>query len=193
MESSISKRPQILSKILTKSDEIGFTMPSDELVGSLLQSLAVSKPNANILELGTGLGLAVAWMANGMDKGSKIVSIENDHQLVDIANGFFQDDPRISIFHQDGTDWIKNYKGDKFDLVFADAWPGKYDLLDETLDLVRPGGFYVIDDMVEQPNWPKGHSEKASQLISELETKDAFYLTKMNWSTGVILMTKKIK
>ncbi|WP_373397635.1 hypothetical protein V8V91_24320 [Algoriphagus halophilus] len=52
------------------------------------------------------------------------------------------------------------------------------------------GGIYVIDDMDEQPNWPNGHAEKAQDLVKQLEYREDFHLCKMNWSTGVILMTK---
>jgi predicted O-methyltransferase YrrM len=37
-------------------------------------------------------------------------------------------------------------------LIFADAWPGKYSDLEKALKLVKPGGFYIIDDMLTQPN-----------------------------------------
>ena len=86
--------------------------------------------------------------------------------------------------------WIKNYKGSKFDLIFADAWPGKYSETDEILDLIKVGGFYIIDDMTKQPNWPTGHDENVEQLVSYLEKKKEFHLTKMNWSTGLIIAVK---
>ena len=90
----------------------------------------------------------------------------------------------------DGYEWLKNYKGEKFDLVFADAIPGKYDLLKEALSLVKVGGFYIIDDMNPRPNWPAGHSVRVKKLITTLEERDNLTLTKLNWSTGIIIVTK---
>ena len=78
-----------------------------------------------------------------------------------------------------------------FDLIFADAWPGKYSEINEILDLVKVGGFYIIDDMLTQPNWPEGHQENVNKLIEYLENREDFHLTKMNWSTGIIIATKK--
>lgn len=166
-------------------------MPSDELVGSLLRTLTASKPAGNFLELGTGIGLSLSWMVDGMCINSKILSIDNDPGLAKIAKDFFKSDPRVSIQEQEGGKWINAYKGELFDLVFADAWPGKYSDLDETLALIKPGGFYVVDDMLEQPNWPDGHHEKARQLINVLEAREDFQCTKLKWSTGIIIMTKK--
>ena len=73
-------------------------------------------------------------------------------------------------------------------MIFADTWPGKYFDLERTLALLKIGGFYVIDDMNSQPNWPEGHAEKANTLIEKLESLKDFTFTQLDWSTGVILM-----
>lgn len=166
-------------------------MPSDLYIGTLLKTLITSKPQANILELGTGIGLSLSWMVDGLDSESRLITVDNDPKLTTIAEEFFGTDPRVEIVCQDGSEWIKTYQGDKFDLVFADAWPGKYSETAEILDLIQVGGFYVIDDMQSQPNWPDGHQQNVDRLIAYLEKREDFSLTKMNWSTGVILMTKK--
>lgn len=183
--------PKSYSKIEAKSKEIGFTMPSDIYIGTLLKTLIASKPKSNILELGTGIGLSLSWMIDGLDKNSTLTTVDNDPALTKIATDFFGLDSRVKIVCQDGTEWIKNYQGAPFDLVFADAWPGKYSEISEILDLIKIGGFYVIDDMSAQPNWPEGHEDKAKRLIKYLESREDFSLTKMDWSTGVIIMTKR--
>ena len=81
--------------------------------------------------------------------------------------------------------------GDAFDLIFADAWPGKYSNLTETLALLGPGGIYIIDDMLPQPNWPDGHQQKVNELVSYLESRNDMQLIKMAWSTGIILVVNK--
>lgn len=183
--------PLAYEDLLEKCKEIGFTMPSDLYIGSLLKTLICSKPKGNILELGTGIGLTLSWMIDGMDLDSKICSVDNDPQLIKIATDFFGEDERVNLICEDGSVWIKNYSGDLFDLIFADAWPGKYSDLDLTLELLKPGGFYIIDDMLSQPNWPEGHQELVNELIGVLENRKDLQLTKMNWSTGIIVVVKK--
>ena len=190
-DSHIINAPKIYSEIVRKSEEIKFTMSSDLYIGALLKTLISSKPNGNFLELGTGIGLSLSWMIDGMDSASKLISIDNDAKLIEIAKNYFNQDKRVEIVCKDGTEWIKDYQGEKFDLIFADAWPGKYSELDETLNLIKAGGFYIIDDMSAQPNWPDGHQENVSTLISYLENRKDFNITKMNWSTGIIIATKK--
>ena len=189
-QSNIRKKPKLHATIEAKCQEIGFTMPSDVYIGTLLKTLVASKPSGNFLELGTGIGLSLSWMADGMDDFGKLISIDNDPKLTELVSRLFSQDSRVTILCQDGAEWIRSYSGDDFDLIFADAWPGKYSELDETLALLKVGGIYVIDDMDEQPNWPEGHAEKAEELISTLEAREDFCITKMNWSTGIILMTK---
>jgi predicted O-methyltransferase YrrM len=118
-----------------------------------------------------------------------LITIENNELLLDIARKALQD-TRVEFVLSDGYAWIQNYSGEKFDLIFADAMPGKYDLFEETIRLVKERGFYVIDDMLPQPNWPIGHADKVEGFIEELEQRKDIILTKLNWSTGIIIVTK---
>lgn len=191
MDDSIFNTPKFYTEIEARTKEIGFSMPSDLYVGSLLKTLAASKPKSNLLELGTGTGLSLCWIIDGMDSKSRITTVDNDPELCEIASNYFGEDERVHIVCADGTEWLKGYRGDKYDLVFADAWPGKYSEIDLVLDFINVGGFYIIDDMQAQTDWPEGHEEKADKLIAYLESREDYHLTKMNWSTGIIVMTKK--
>jgi predicted O-methyltransferase YrrM len=165
-------------------------MNSDLYTGSLLKTLVASKKSGRILELGTGGGLATSWILEGMDQKSKLLTIENNAALWEIAREQLADS-RVECVLADGYVWLKEYQGEKFDLIFADAMPGKYDLFEETIQLLKTGGFYVIDDMLPQPNWPQGHAEKVDAFIRMLELRKDLILTKLKWSTGIIIAVKK--
>jgi len=181
--------PVQYESIAEATKAIEFNMASDMQTGSLLRTLVASKPAGRILELGTGTGLATSWIIAGMDNGARLITIENNELLLDIARKALQD-TRVEFVLSDGYAWIQNYSGEKFDLIFADAMPGKYDLFEETIRLVTERGFYVIDDMLPQPNWPIGHADKVEGFIEELEQRKDIILTKLNWSTGIIIVTK---
>jgi len=184
------KLPENYRSIQDESDRINFSMPSDLKTGSLLRTLVTSKPNGRFLELGTGTGLSLSWITEAMDEKSIVISIDNNELYSSIAKGFFKTDPRVEIICTDANEWIKNNQDQEFDLIFADAWPGKYSTLDEALNMVKMGGFYIIDDMLPQPNWPNGHDENVKKLISYLEARSDLRFTKMNWSTGLVIMVK---
>ena len=188
---NILDKPVIHSELESKSEEINFSMPSDLYIGTLLKTLVTSKPNGRFLELGTGIGLSLSWMIDGMDEESTLTSIDNDLELIEIAKNFFNHEERVEILCQDGSEWIKSQSNNSYDLIFADAWLGKYSDIEKILNMVNIGGFYIIDDMSQQENWPEGHHQHVNTLIDYLEKRADFVLTKMNWSTGLIIAVKK--
>lgn len=169
----------------------GFKMPSDILTCSLLRTLATSKPASKFLELGTGTGLSTSWILDGMDDRSTIISFDNDETLLEIAQKFLGQDDRLTLIRSDGEEWVKTNSGQKFDYIFADTWHGKYLLIEEVLEMLNKGGFYIVDDMLPQPNWPEGHQEKALSLVEYLENRNDLVLTKQHWATGIIIAVKK--
>jgi predicted O-methyltransferase YrrM len=169
----------------------GFTMASDILTCSLLRTLAATKPAGKFLELGTGTGLSTAWILDGMDNNAQLTSIDNDPVFLDIARKHLGNNKKLSLVCADGEEWINNNSNKKFDYIFADTWHGKYLMLDKTLAMLNKGALYIIDDMLPQPNWPDGHHEKATNLVTVLEGRQDLILTKQVWATGIIIAVKK--
>ncbi len=190
MESDIQNVPVVYYAIDAATKDMGFTMPSDILTCSLLKTLAASKPNGRFLELGTGTGLSTAWILDGMDENSSLISIDYDSKLLDIAKKYLGNDTRLNLNCIDGEAWVKENLGQKFDYIFADTWHGKYLMLDEVLEMLNIGGLYIIDDMLPQENWPEGHADKALNLEKYLEKRADLKLTKLNWATGIIIAVK---
>ena len=184
------KIPKAYMEIDRATKEHGFTMASDILTCSLLKTLASSKPSGKFLELGTGTGLSTAWILDGMDSHSTLISFDNDESLLHIAKKYLGQDKRLTLVLSDGEGWINNNLGQKFDYIFADTWHGKYLLLDEILEMLNKGGLYIVDDMLPQPNWPEGHSEKAINFVKYLEHRSDLNLTIQDWATGIIIAVK---
>ncbi|TLV02560.1 O-methyltransferase [Dyadobacter luticola] len=182
--------PKAYLAIDAATKESGFTMASDVYTCSLLKTLAASKPGGNFLELGTGTGLSTSWILDGMDENATLTSIDYDEAFLKIAAYYLESDPRLTLVQTDGADWVAANAGKKYDYIFADTWHGKYLLLDEVLDMLKPGGFYIIDDMLPQPNWPEGHDVKARNLVEYLDSRNDLVITKQVWATGIILAVK---
>jgi len=126
-----------------------------------------------------------------MDRNSTLVSVDNDEALLQIAKTYLGQDKRLNLVHDDGEEWAKANMGQKFNYVFADTWHGKYLLLDEVLEMVNKGGFYIVDDMLPQANWPEGHQDKAMRFVKYLESRSDLVVTKQHWATGIIIAVKK--
>ena len=184
------RRPAQYERILARSQEIGFTMNSDVLTGSLLRTLAASKPAGKLLELGTGCGLGTCWLLDGMDAGASLISVDSDVKVQGIAASALATDPRLELVLRDGGEFLESCR-DRFDLIYADAWPGKFTHLEQALALLNRGGIYLVDDLLPQPAWPDGHQPRADALVAALEGLSGFEMTKLTWSTGLIIATKR--
>jgi len=185
--------PVALTEIERETASLGFTMASDALTGSLLRTLAAAKPGGRLLELGTGTGLATAWLLDGMDAGSTLLSVDDDPAVVAVARRHLGGDPRVRFVVTDGGACLAELarEGTRFDLVFADAWPGKYEHLERALGLVGEAGFYVVDDMLPQPSWPPDHAPRAEALARTLEARADLAVTTLGWSTGLIVAVRR--
>ena len=190
-DTSNIQTPATLEGVLAASQTLGFTLSCDTLTGSLLRTLAASKPGGRFLEIGTGTGASTAWLLNGMDEGARLVTVEVDGQRQGVAREHLRGDTRVAFRHEDAKNVILEAEQASFDFIFADTWVGKQELLDETLALLARGGFYVIDDMLPMPGWGPDMPKKVPELIGRLERRQDLHITKLNWSTGLIVCAKK--
>jgi len=167
-------------------------MASDELTGSLLRVLAASKPAGALLELGTGTGMGASWILSGMDAASTLDTVDHDEAVVGIARQFLGHDSRVRFHVSDGAAFLASLAGRQFDLIFADTWPGKFNHLEDALSLLRPSGIYVGDDLLPQPSWPDGHAPKIPEFLHALQQQPDSHVTRLAWSTGLVLATKRL-
>jgi predicted O-methyltransferase YrrM len=203
-ESPFFTLPPQLAAIQACSVALDFKMASERGTGNLLQVLAASKCGGRFLELGTGTGIATAWLLSGMDETSTLISIDTDEHVQSVAREILGSDPRLTLVTEDAESWLNNRvaalkpapqpgidQDGKFDLVFADAMPGKFIARDQALALVAPGGFYVVDDLLPQPNWPEGHAEKIPPLLYTLSSHPGFFSLPMAWASGIAVLVRR--
>lgn len=192
--------PPTLKAIAADTQSLGFKMGSPELTGQLLCALAASKPGGKLLELGTGTGLATAWILAGMTPDASLLTVDNDAQATGVVRKHLGGDSRADIRTQDGLELLNDLQGQMFNFIFADTWPGKIDAPELALNLVAPGGFYIVDDMklgwkeqIERPvtDMILGVWKGQRRLIVLLKERSDFVCTSLDWSTGIIICTKK--
>ena len=190
-DSDIRRIPAAVAGIAGDGEALGFNMASEPKVGSLLAALAASKPGGRLLELGTGTGHGTAWLLTGMDAGSTLDTVDTDAAVVAIARRHLGSDPRVTFHIRDGGEFLQELSPRRFDLIYADAWPGKFSHLDAALSLLGRGGIYAIDDLLPQPNWPDGHAPKVPALIDDLERRGGFATVRLSWASGLMLVVRQ--
>ena len=189
-DAEFKRRPKAASDILAETVAMGFGMASEPKVGALLAALAASKPGGRVLELGTGTGHGTAWLLAGMDAGATLDTVDNDAAVVAVAQRHLGADRRVTFHVIDGAAFLGQPPAGGYDLIYADAWPGKFSHLDAALAMLRPGGIYVIDDLLPQPNWPEGHAPKVPVLIDYLERRPGFVTVRLAWGPGLMLVVR---
>jgi predicted O-methyltransferase YrrM len=185
------KPPAALAAIQRAARDHGFAMSCDDRTGALLRTLAAARPRGRVLELGTGAGVSTAWILDGMDGASTLLTIDSDAAVASIAAAHLGGDARVTFRVGDAEALLGELAGQRFELIFADTWPGKFHALDACLDLLEKGGHYVIDDLLPQTTWPEGHAPKVEALVETLGQRGNLVLVKLCWASGLILATKR--
>jgi predicted O-methyltransferase YrrM len=125
-----------------------------------------------------------------MDGSSTLDTVDTDAQVTAVAQRHLGSDRRVTFHVMDGAEFLRQASS-PFDLIYADAWPGKFSDLDDALALLRPGGMYVIDDLLPQPNWPEGHAPRVPALIDDIERRKEFVTVKLAWASGVMIVVRR--
>jgi predicted O-methyltransferase YrrM len=190
--------PPQAALVLAEAEAIGFTLSCDNQTGSLLRTLAASKPGGQFLEIGTGVGYSTSWLLAGMDADSRLVTVEKDASHNRIAIKHLGDDPRVSFVTGDAAKFIgelispEEPLAGNIDFIFADTVTGKLTLLDEVLSLVKPGGIFLVDDMLPKAEFNFVPDPRYIELTDRLENHPDFFITKLDWASGLIIATRKV-
>jgi predicted O-methyltransferase YrrM len=119
--------------------------------GALLHTLARSCGARNILEIGTAIGYSALWLATALPAGGMMITMEYDAARAARARNHFAAagyGDRISVMIGDATRFLHKISG-PFDLIFQDSDKKLYEpMLDRLVDLLRPGGLLVADNVL---------------------------------------------
>ena len=133
----------------TNLNKIGARMISGNLQGQVLTMLSKMINPKNILEIGTFTGYSAICLAKGLQEDGKLVTIEIDDELENMAKKYFlKAGVENKIVQRIGAalDIIPTLNG-TFDLVFIDAHKPEYPAYYEAVfDKVNSGGYIIADN-----------------------------------------------
>ena len=123
----------------------------DAEVGALLRVLASSIGARRVLEIGTAIGYSGLWLAGALPADGMLLTMEIDPEHARVARENFARAgvaSRTSVIVGDAQRMIAKVAG-PFDLIFQDGDKHLYvPLLDRLVELLRPGGLLVTDNIL---------------------------------------------
>ena len=107
--------------------------------------------SAGAIELGTFTGYSTLWMAAALPEGGRLDTLEINDELEDLIREAFRRagvEDRVRLVIGDALD-ILPMVDETYDLVYIDANKRDYvAYYQATIDLVRPGGLIVADNVL---------------------------------------------
>lgn len=190
LDEALSQIPPGVARALERAEAAGFGLSCDPDVGRLLRVLAAAAPASGaVLELGTGAGVGLAWILEGLGARTdvQVTSVELDPDTAELAAAAGWP----AFVRIEAADALKVlHRPQKWDLVFADAQGGKWDGLDDTIEALAPRGILLVDDMTP-PEFVSGlHREKTAEVRERLLTDPRLAAVEIAWASGLILCTR---
>jgi caffeoyl-CoA O-methyltransferase len=148
------------------------TMLSGFYQGRLLSMLSKMIKPSVVLEIGTYLGYSALCLAEGLEDGGKVITIDVQEETNKVAKTFVgrtEYASRIEFLLGSATELIPNLT-EEFDLVFIDADKPNYSNYYELVfPRVKPGGYIIADNVL----W-------SGKVVSELKDEDTQALHDFN-------------
>jgi predicted O-methyltransferase YrrM len=168
-----------------------FGYSCEPLAGRLLATLSAAvPPHGRILELGTGVGAGLGWIAHGLAGRDDVtvVSVENDERTAEIAaRGAWPASFELRI---GDAERLLPVLG-SFDLLFADAQGGKWSGLDLSVAALAPGGVLLVDDMDPSRYAEPEHVAVVDGIRRTLTGHEHLVTTELPIGSGLILATRR--
>ena len=120
-------------------------------VGAFLRLLATAISAKRILEIGTAIGYSGIWLAGALPSDGLLLTLEADASRARTARENFARgglSERATVVIGDAKRTLTKVAG-PFDLIFQDGDKQQYGpLLDRLVELLRPGGLLVTDNVL---------------------------------------------
>jgi predicted O-methyltransferase YrrM len=142
---------ELLADARERFREIGPSIEVPIETGALLATLVRATGARRILEVGTLFGYSTTWMARALPDDGHIDTLELVPEHAAFARELLREAglaERVVVHQGDARETLARLQG-PYDLVFIDAdKEGYVDYLDRALEIVRPGGTIIADNVI---------------------------------------------
>lgn len=68
-----------------------------------------------------------------------------------------------------------------------DCRPGKFLRIADLLALLKPGGLYIVDDLLPQDTWTADHPERVNGFLAHLPDTPNLLAAPLRWASGLMV------
>jgi len=176
VETHTSAESDLLKKINreTHAHVLKSRMLSGHVQGRFLSLISKMLKPKVILEIGTYTGYSAICLAEGLQPGGKLITIDNNEELEDRVRNYFKEseyNSQIDFRVGDARKIIPTLT-EVFDLVFMDADKENYSLYyDVVIDKLPSGGLILADNVLWSGKVVQPNTDKDTKAILEFNNK----------------------
>ena len=150
---------EMLLAARARADELGCRTVAPA-VGSTLRFLTATLGARAVVEIGTGAGVSGLYLLHGMAQDGVLTSIDIEPEFHRAARTTFADagfgGSRTRLIMGRAVDVLPRLTSGGYDLVFVDAARPEYPhYYEQGVELLRPGGVIVFNDIFAQGRLPE--------------------------------------
>lgn len=156
-----------------------------------LQTIIYSLQASFIIEFGTLFGYSAIGMAQAMQSGDKLITLELNKKHFEISkqniiNSGLSD--IIDIRNQSGLRFLENHQfTEEIDMIFADADKANYiNYLDLTLPHLRKGGMFIADNAFAFGNIAKEVPDRNPESVRHLREFNDYMIKHPQLNTTIV-------
>jgi predicted O-methyltransferase YrrM len=188
----------VIAKARAQSLELGVE-PIAPSIGAQAAVIVAATDAANIVEIGTGVGVSGLWMLRGSSRAMLTsIDLELDHQQH--ARAFFTEAGiaanRVRLITGKALDVLPRMNESSYDIVFVDADPQYViEYVEHGLRLARPGGTVLVahalwKDRVSDPAQRDDLATGFRTLVTEIAASGAVVSALSPVGDGLLQITK---
>lgn len=149
----------------------------DSQTGALLHTLTRVMGARRVLEIGTAIGFSALWIATALPHDGMLITLEREESRAAEARRHFDAagiSDRVSVMVGDASRYLHKVAG-PFDLIFQDGDKAQYEaMLPRLLELVRPGGLLVTDNVLWSGEVVPGFAKEPQRDAASTEAIAAY-------------------
>ena len=139
-----SSVPNLVKRAANLAEQMKFKRFCSVEAGRLLQLLTSQMQSGVVGEIGTGCGVAAAWIVSALSSGTTFFAVESDPFGAAAARALFEPLLNVRIIQGDWREFLTHWR---FGLVYAGIGSGRDEEPELLLQSLRSGGLMVLDGL----------------------------------------------